>query len=170
MHLSSLVVWSAIMSSTASNFGGVGDTNGGIATGHGIQGLPIAPARGVLGDEARPHGVLATEYGVGDYITTDIDGNVHVGKVLSVDKGTKTVQVQLLVGGASGAVAVDEHNVLVHSCSTAQGTLKRTQPFPVPSTRELMCDVPCLCTCTAGALSYACCPLRVVLCVLSPVC
>ena len=65
MHLSSLVVWSAIMSSTASNFGGVGDTNGGIATGHGIQGLPIAPARGVLGDAARPHGVLATEYGVG---------------------------------------------------------------------------------------------------------
>ena len=74
-----------------------------IATGHGIQGLPIAPARGVLGDEARPHGVLGTEYDVGDYITTDIDGNVHVGKVLSVDKGTKTVQVQLLVGGASGA-------------------------------------------------------------------
>ena len=108
MHLSSLVMWSAIMSSTASNFGGVGDTNGGIATGQGNQGLPpgcipIAPARGVLGGEARPHGVLATEYGVGDYITPDINGNVLVGNVLSVDKGTKTMQVQLLVGDASGA-------------------------------------------------------------------
>jgi hypothetical protein len=124
MHLSSFVVWSAIIiAATASSFGGVGDANGGIATGHGI---PIAPALGALGDEARPHGVLATEYGVGDYITTDIEGTEHVGKIVAVYEGTKTMQVQLLVGGTSGSVAVDEHNVLAHSCSTAQGTLKRT--------------------------------------------